>query len=359
MKVTIFGGGNIGTQFAVHCAEKGHSVTIFTTKPEKFSKEIYIVDDTHIATHKGSIVCATSNPAEAFENAELIFVTIPAFLMQNAEEKINPYFKKGMIIGLVPGTGGGECCFSNAIKKGCTVFGFQRVPSVARLVEYGKSVCASGYRDSLCIAALPKNETPKCCSLVSGIFNMPVEPMPNYLSVTMTPSNPILHTSRLRRLFKDYKEGIFYDSIPMFYKDWSMDSSELLLKNDQEVQNICKSLPMFDLSGVKSLKKHYESENAEQLTAKMRSIKSLQGLGTPSVRTENGLIPDFSSRYFTADFPFGLEILVQIGNFAGVHIPNMQETLNWYYSLNSEKKHFRYSDYGINTLNDFISFYTY
>ncbi|MBR4376501.1 MAG: NAD(P)-binding domain-containing protein, partial [Spirochaetia bacterium] len=38
MKITIVGGGNIGTQFAIHCAEKGHDVVIFTSKPEKFSK---------------------------------------------------------------------------------------------------------------------------------------------------------------------------------------------------------------------------------------------------------------------------------------------------------------------------------
>ena len=34
MRITIVGGGNIGTQFAVHCAEKGHEVIIYTSTPE-------------------------------------------------------------------------------------------------------------------------------------------------------------------------------------------------------------------------------------------------------------------------------------------------------------------------------------
>ena len=42
MNITIVGGGNIGTQFAVHAASKGHQVTIFTSKPEKWSRRINV-----------------------------------------------------------------------------------------------------------------------------------------------------------------------------------------------------------------------------------------------------------------------------------------------------------------------------
>ena len=38
MNVTIVGGGNVGTQFAVHCSSTGNEVTIYTSKPEKFKK---------------------------------------------------------------------------------------------------------------------------------------------------------------------------------------------------------------------------------------------------------------------------------------------------------------------------------
>ena len=45
MKITVFGGGNIGTQFAVHSAEKGHNVVMYTSTPEVFSKHLNIVDE--------------------------------------------------------------------------------------------------------------------------------------------------------------------------------------------------------------------------------------------------------------------------------------------------------------------------
>ena len=38
MNVTIVGAGNVGTQFATHCAEKGNKVTIYSSKPEKSAK---------------------------------------------------------------------------------------------------------------------------------------------------------------------------------------------------------------------------------------------------------------------------------------------------------------------------------
>ncbi len=359
MNITIVGGGNIGTQFAVHCAEKDHDVIIYTSKPEKFSSILSIIDENNKVIHKGKILFATNNPKKAFENAKIIFITVPAFMTEEISKKIKPFSKNGMYIGLIPGTGGGECYFKEEINKGCIVFGLQRVPSVARLKEYGKILYASGYRNSLYLASIPRKKTDECCKIIQSIFDKQiVHPLSNYLCVTMTPSNPILHTSRLFSLFKDYKKGIVYKNIPLFYEEWSLDSSELILKNDEEVQQICKNLTIFDLKDVKSLKIHYECNNSEELTKKMRSIESLKGLSTPSKKLQNGFIPDFSSRYFTADFPFGLEILVQIGELAGVNVPNLRKTLNWYWNVIGNGKKFNYKEHGINTREEFIEFYS-
>ena len=47
----------------------------------------------------------------------------------------------------------------DVLKNGATVFGVQRVPSVARLTEYGNTVKAIGYRDEMFVAAIPHKET--------------------------------------------------------------------------------------------------------------------------------------------------------------------------------------------------------
>ena len=74
MRITIVGGGNIGTQFAVHCAEKGHEVTVFTSKPGIYDGHLNIVDDEGVITHEGDISLATADPEIAFRNAEFIMV---------------------------------------------------------------------------------------------------------------------------------------------------------------------------------------------------------------------------------------------------------------------------------------------
>lgn len=359
MNITIVGGGNIGTQFAVHCAEQGNRVKIYTTRPKEFSKVLCILDENDNIIHSGKIHLATDDAMTAFKDADLIFVTVPAYLMSNMASKILPYVKCGMKICLVPGTGGGECAFKQCIEKGCILFGLQRVPSVARLIEYGKRVRCVGYREELFVGAIPNKFVSECAMIISNLFSKKCTVLPNYLSLTLTPSNPILHTTRLRTLFQDYKKGKYYKKVPLFYEEWSDESSALLFDCDDEVQSLCKLLTDFDLTYVKSLKYHYESQTIQELTNKIRSIKGFKGLETPCVSNENGYLPDFSSRYFTADFPFGLLIIKQIMDFVGMEATNCEETLSWYYSVvDMNIDEFRYSDFGIDSYDKFIEFYS-
>lgn len=357
MNVTVVGGGNVGTQIATHCAQKGHNVTVFTSKPEKFSKHLTVINENGEVIHEGDIKLSTSDERQAFELADLIFITMPAYCMSDVAKKIFPYVHKGMKIGIVPGTGGGECAFADCISAGAELFGIQRVPSVARLVEYGKTVRATGYRKTLHVAALPNSATEKIRAVIESIFDMECVALPNYLNLTLTPSNPILHTTRLRTIFKDYKSGVYYDTLPLFYEEWSDESSYLLFDCDSEVQKICSAMVEFDLSCVKSLREHYESDTPEALTRKIRSIAGFKGLTTPSIKEENGYIPDLNSRYFTADFSYGLTIIKQIADFYGISVPNITKTLEWYDNISLNDNEYSFFDYGIFTHSDFVAFY--
>ena len=207
------------------------------------------------------------------------------------------------------------------------------------------------------LASIPRGYEKELAAFVEEAFKIETIPLENYLSITLTPSNPILHTTRLRTIFKDYYEGLSYKSVPLFYEGWNNETSELLLKCDAELQEMCKMLSDFDLSYVKSLKEHYESNNADELTKKITSIRSFKGLKTPTLTLEDGsFIPDFGSRYFRADFPFGLAILVQIADFLGYDAANMKETMKWYEDLISDKC-FSFRDYGILSLEDFVNYY--
>ena len=355
MKITIVGGGNIGTQFAVHCAEKGHEVMMMTSKPEAFCKHLTIVDENGTETHEGKICQATNDPAVGYGDADFIMVTLPANMMKACVDEVYRCSKKDAIIGVVPGNGGSECAFHQSIERGNTFFLMERVPAIARLVEKGKCVKSTGYRGELHISSLPGSEAQECCELIEGIFAIPCISIPGILNLTMTPSNPILHTTRMRTIFADYREGVVYDRIPLFYEDWDDESSRLLLACDEEVQKICRALP--GLRYVKSLRDHYESQTAEEMTRKLSDIPAFKGIGTPSVKVDGGFIPDLHSRYFTADFSFGLSIIQQIGVFADVKTPNIDETMEWYERIAVETECFRYSDYGITSRDKFLDFY--
>jgi len=174
----------------------------------------------------------------------------------------------------------------------------------------------------------------------------------------MMPSNPILHTTRLHSIFEDYHEGAVYERIPLFYEDWDIRSAERLLACDEEVQDICGALPELRLHYVRSLREHYESPTAEAMKNKLRSIPAFRGITTPSVKVAGGYIPDLHSRYFTADFSFGLSIIKQIADFASVPVPHIDATLNWYEKIKVEDNAFRYADYGITNRDSLINFYS-
>ena len=357
MKITIIGGGNIGTQFAVHCAEKKHEIIVFTSKPDEFHKCVQIVDFEGKVTHEGEIHFATNDAAKAFIDRDLIIVTYPANLMNIAAELMEPYVSSNTVICVVPGNGGSECVFRKFIERGNTFFLLERVPAIARLVKKGSIVRSTGYRDELHVAALPNAETDKCAAIIESIFDKKCISIPNILNLTMTPSNPILHTTRMKTIFEDYKPGVFYDRIPLFYEEWNDQSSELLLKCDDEVQRICRALPEFQLNYVKSLKDHYESYTVKQMTNKISNIQAFKGIKTPSVKIGNMYIPDLHSRYFTADFSYGLAVIKQIAEFAGVKTPHIDEVISWYEAVAIEHSSFDYASYGITNKAEFKQFY--
>ena len=106
MKITVVGGGNIGTQFAIHCAERGHDVVLYSSKPEKISKQLEEVNEYGEITHVGQIACSTNDEQTAFKHAEIIFITFPAFMMREIADIIKKYAHSGLMICSVPGTGG-------------------------------------------------------------------------------------------------------------------------------------------------------------------------------------------------------------------------------------------------------------
>ena len=329
MKVTIIGGGNIGTLMAAEMAAKGHEVTVYTSKPEQWNREIEVYDPGDHRILTGELYKITSDMQEAVCDAVMVWIVTPAQTFKEMAEKLLPYIKSGQYIGVVPGSGGAEFAFRHLIDAGCVLFGLQRVHSIARLKEYGKSVYMLGRKSRLELGAIPSDAGEKIAPVLEKMFDMPCSLLPNYLSVTLTPSNPILHTTRLYSMFKDYGKDVVYPRNFLFYEEWDVESAEWLIACDGELQALCEEIPL-ELKEVKSLWEYYESYDARAMAEKLKSIKAFKGLTSPMKQTEGGWIPDFESRYFVADFSYGLKIIKDIAELFGVAAPHIDTVWKWF-----------------------------
>lgn len=327
--MSVVGGGNIGTLMAAEMAAKGHEVTVVSSRPEKWRRtiEVFTAEEEKVLT--GTIADVTSDLGEAVREAEIIWITTPAQTLPELGRRLESCVKSGQMLGMVPGSGGAEFAFRGLLDKGCVLFGPQRVHSIARLKEYGRSVYMLGRRAKLQIGSIPRGVSEEICPRVEELFDIPCVPLPNYLCTTLTPSNPILHTARLFSMFQNYGPGVCYDRNFLFYEEWTDEDSRILIACDRELQNLCDRIPL-ELKDVKSLKIHYESCDAESMTAKIRGIKAFQGLTSPMRETADGWVPDFDSRYFAADFPFGLKIIRDVARLFEVKTPHIDEVWNWY-----------------------------
>lgn len=371
MNITVVGGGNVGTLIAGEFTKRGNKVTIYTRDKSRWCNEITVNDLDVGEEYKYVPYKITENIEDAVSDAEIIFITLPPFASKKFIFDSQEYIKPYTWVGFYPGTGGIEFICSDLIKKGCIIFGTQRICSVVRLKKYGEYVVTSGKRKELFLGTIPKNKSGEVSNVIGELLDIKVNPLPNYLNVTLTPSNPILHPSRLYSLFKDYKEGMVYKDIPLFYEDWTDEASNYLISCDNELHQVLDKINV-DSSYIIPLIKHYESTDCESLTRKIRTIKSFKGITSPSIETSSGFIPDLENRYFTSDFPYGLVIIKAFAILCDVSTPNIDMIISWYqnvikkeYVNISENKLGIDSDdlslpqlFGINSIYDIENYYT-
>ena len=132
--IAVIGGGNIGTQFACICVSKGYKVNAFSSKPELYDGILEVVDEFEKVT-VGKLNKVTDDIGEAVDGCQIIIITHPAFRLMEVADQLLPYIKEDMNICVLPGTGGAEFAFRECMKAGATLFGLQRVPTVARLEQ--------------------------------------------------------------------------------------------------------------------------------------------------------------------------------------------------------------------------------
>lgn len=361
MNITIVGAGNMGLALVSYLAVyKNHSVTLFTDK--KFEK--LILNDVETQQNMVTTRFKVTNSNKAFSEADYIFCTWPAFLRKKMINQYGKYIKSGTKIGFVPGYGGIEYSCNELIKKGVIIFGFQRVPYVARAI--GNKAGILSKKSKLFLATIPSTYTDTVVSDIESFFDIPVSALKEYLSITLAPSNPLLHISGLYGAFKDYDARKGYIGKQKFYEQWDDETSKILFQYDKELQSICKALSPIDLKEVVPLPIYYESDSPEKLTQKLKSIESFKVVRVPLA----GNAPDLNSRMFIEDYPYGICIIKDIARMLEIETPIIDMLLSFYTKIsghvyfNSDNSYSTeiYATgvpgiYGLKTKADLIDFY--
>ena len=326
MKICICGGGNLGHVCAGFLANRGHQVSILTTKPELWSQTIEIVAPE--GSFEGQLAQVTSNAADAIPQAEIVLICLPGFAIHDELLKIRPYLSNTCKVGTVVSSSGFFFEAFEVLPADIPIFGFQRVPFISRTIEYGRKAELKGYKESLHVAIEHTDAKKNLWIELERLFEKPVTLADNFYEVSLSNSNPLLHPSRLYTMWKDWQPGIVYSRNPQFYAEWTLEASALLIQMDKEFQNLLKNLGL--KSGcIPAVLDYYESADAESLTTKLQTIKAFQGILSPMKEVTGGFIPDFTSRYFTEDFPYGMRFIVETAHQRNVSIPTIDQVYQW------------------------------
>ena len=323
IRVCICGGGSLGhVCAAVLASRKGVSVSILSGHPDNWQSCVSATDPAG-KVFSGQIN-VSSDPAEVATGQDIILLTVPGYLIEKTLESIRPWVGKAAVGSIVSSTG--FFFFAHRILgPEAALFGFQRVPYIARVKKYGSEALLLGYKDSL-VAALeniPDREGFR--SKLQELFETRVNLAGSYLEVSLSNSNPILHTGRLYTMFKGRENDVFDHNI-LFYREWTDEASQKLIDMDAEFFRLLGKL---GISGISPLLEYYESTDAASLTRKISSIPAFQAITSPMVQVEGGWKADFGSRYFTEDFPFGLRWIKELAEENDVPTPIIDEVYNW------------------------------
>ncbi len=326
--ITIIGGGHLGHVCAGFLgAQSGVELRLLTRRPELWTDRVE-VSDPEGKIYDGKLSLVTPNPADALRGADIVLLCLPGYSIREMLEKIAEHLEPHTAVGAIVASTGFFFHAFDVLKKTQPLFGFQRVPFIARTKEYGHSADLLGYKPSLSVAIEQTEDKETLCATLQDLFRCPVNLLESFYEVSLSNSNPLLHTSRIYSLLQDHSEGKVYDRVSFFYKEWTEEAASLYISMDNELQALLRVLGVRE-GAIPDVLTYYESTDSDSLTRKLRSIPAFQGILAPMKETEGGFVPDFTSRYFTEDFAFGLSFARNLCHENGIPCPVMDKVYEW------------------------------
>lgn len=364
-RICIVGGGNIGLYLS--CELNELNPVLYCSKPENRIKEYRCNDILEKKEKKVYLRNMTDNLSTAVKNKKLIIVTLPANVRIKFLNELLKFIEDETIVCFITGFGGAELLADKFLEKKCIITGFQRSPYICRSDK--NEVYLLGKRREVYLGSIPFDEVFLAREVLSNILNLNIKCVPNYLSVTLTPTNPIMHVPRLYQMYKEYKEGMAYEN-EFFYEDWTDEASSIVLKCEKEMSKFIEQLKNIDKRGMHTVFKYFGAETVSEYTKKMKEFPAFKGIKSPVKFEKNRYIPDFESRYFLEDIPYGLVLyksFFKLSNYKSEEIDKLIEFFQKYLNKDYIDKNgdlgedakdvLKPQDVGINTIEELEEFY--
>ncbi|CAH0141138.1 NAD/NADP octopine/nopaline dehydrogenase family protein [Pseudomonas brassicacearum] len=292
----------------------------------------------------------TTEAKVAIEDADIVIITVPAHARPQFLQDIAPHLSttKPVYVGAIPGFCGFDWLAQATLadKPNLVIWGMKDVPHTAFDLKPGRSVKMGGGKSQLYVATHAR-ETLASRQLLQQMLRRLYGPcvtlLDHYLEITLTPGNPIMHSSVIYGLIGPY--GQWHRKIFPQRLCWWTECPELgayfLERMDEESQNLCAVISQrmgVDLSSVKSLKQEIVEAYGEQIRDRssmlsiLRTNRAYHDIVAPMVPADGnrpGYVIERQSRAFNEDVAYGLVLLVEMAKRFELKVPYIEEVLQW------------------------------
>lgn len=355
LRVTLCGAGRTGHLAAIlFSLNPAIDVTLYSSRSETVTAykendhqlQAVMPDGQVIKTHS---VRMTEAIDEACSKADIIIITTPSHVRESLLQRMAPILPKhkNIFVGAIPGFAGFDWLAEKTLgdAPNIVIWGMKDVPHIAFDLQPGKSVRMGGGKSQLYVAVHGR-EKPQYANLLLNylkqLYDSPITLLTDYLEITLTPGNPIMHSSVIYGLIGPWGQwhNRPFESIPCWWNDCPELGAYFLARCDRENQALCNKAEIvlgINLSSVQPLQQEIVAAYADSiadprtLLSVLRTNKAYQGIPLPLISTaqSHGYIFDKQHRVFQEDIAYGLALLVALGERLRVPTPYIREIYDW------------------------------
>lgn len=361
-EVAIVGGGSSAHILIPFLSGAGFAVNLLTRKPREWSRnvvaQLHTIDGDILDAFSGKLSKITDNPAAVIPQSKVVVLCMPVSKYRNALHQLAPYLAKEeeVFVGTIYGQAGFNWMVDEIKRKfhidNITTFAVGLIPWICRVIEYGKMGVTYGCKEVNIVAVSPRDRFPALNDLFlihicerwlkKGSFLQ----VGNFLSLTLSADNQIIHPSRCYGLFLRYKgKWAHKDDIPYFYRDFDQKSADLLQELDADYSKIRSAIKarypnrnfQFMLDYLELERLSYHSVNTD-IRESFTTSATLGAIKPPTIQLASGeWVIDKDHRFFTDDIHYGLCIAKWIADQLSLEVPTIDRIINWAQKIRDEK----------------------